>query len=195
MTAPGEAEATLDCAAETLETVVVHFSSGLGDGPGSGSGSGWGSASTVQLRLAGVAATLPAASLARTEKVCALTVSPERDLGEVHPAQLPVSSLHSKVEPDSVAVKEKLAVVAVVVPLGPLEIVVSGGVVSGGGISSTGGGGVSSTGGASSSTGGLSTGGASASTFQLQVAGVGSTLPALSPARTANWWDPRARAL
>src|SRR6185369_15598365 len=179
------AEATLDCAAETLETVVVHFSSGLGEGPGSGSGSGsgWGSASTVQLRPAGVGSTLPAASLARTEKVCGLIVSAERDLGELQPAQLPASNLHSKLEPGSVEVKAKAAVTAVVVPLGPLEIAVSGGVVSGGGVSSTGGGGVSSTGGGDvSSTGGgvSSAGGASASTFQLQVAGVGSTLPALS---------------
>src|SRR4051812_50173116 len=116
--------------------VVVHPASGLGVGSGSGSGSGCGSASTVQLRVAGVASTLPAASVARTEKACVPTASPESDFGEEQPAQLPLSSLHWKVEPASLALKEKLAVIAVVVAPGPLEIVVSGGVVPAGGGSS-----------------------------------------------------------
>jgi hypothetical protein len=41
--------------------------------------------------------------------------------------------LHSKVEFDSLALKEKLALVAVVTAVGPAEIVVSGAVVSAGG--------------------------------------------------------------
>ena len=48
-------------------------------------------------------------------------------------AQAPVSSLHSKVDPDSVEVNANEAVVADVVPVGPELIVVSGGVVSAGG--------------------------------------------------------------
>jgi hypothetical protein len=87
-------------------------------------------------------------------------------LGEVQPAQVALSTLHSKLEPASVAVKEKLAVVAVMVPLGPLEIVVFGGVVSAGGVSSAGG---------------------RVAIVQFQVAGVESTLPAASLARTENW--------
>ena len=59
--------------------------------------------------------------------------SPEYDLGEVQPLQLPVSSLHSKDEPLSVAVKERLAPVEVVLDAGPLTIEVWGAVVSGGG--------------------------------------------------------------
>ena len=102
MTAPGAAEETLDCAAETLETVVVQFSPG---GGGGGGGGGTCSASTVQLRLAGVGSTLPAPSVARTEKVWDPTARPERALGEAHAAQLALSSLQAKVEPDSLAEK------------------------------------------------------------------------------------------
>jgi hypothetical protein len=78
----------------------------------------------------------------------------------------PESSLHSKLEPDSVDVNEKLAEVEVVVPEGPELIEVSGGVVSGG---------------------------ADASTVQLLVAGLGSTLPAASLARTEKLWAPSPR--
>jgi hypothetical protein len=75
------------------------------------------------------------------------------------------SSLHSRVEPDSLEVTEKLAEVAVVVVAGPAVIDVSGGVVS------TGGG-----------------GGGGDVTAQSYSAGVASTLPAASLARTENWW-------
>jgi hypothetical protein len=51
----------------------------------------------------------------------------------VQPPQLPLSSLHSKLDPDSVEVKAKLAEVELVLGAGPLVIEVSGGVVSGGG--------------------------------------------------------------
>ena len=83
--------------------------------------------------------------------------SPEYDLGEVQPLQLPVSSLHSKDEPLSSAMKEKLAAVEAVFAPGPSVIKVSGGVVSGGG--------------------GVTT------TVQIQTAGVASTFPAASFAR------------
>ena len=51
----------------------------------------------------------------------------------MHAPKLPASSRHWKLEPDSLALKSRLAVSAVVVPGGLLMIVVSGGVVSAGG--------------------------------------------------------------
>ena len=75
----------------------------------------------------------------------------------MHAAQLPASSLHSKLEPASVEAKPKLAEVLVVEAGGPLPIEVSGGVVSGGGV-----------------------------IVQIWEAGVGSGLPAASRARTEN---------
>jgi hypothetical protein len=57
-------------------------------------------------------------------------------LGEVQDAQAASSSLHSKLEPDSLDSKEKLAEVAVVVAGGAELIVVCGAVVSGGSVSS-----------------------------------------------------------
>ena len=64
-------------------------------------------------------------------------------------------------EPFSVEVKAKLATVSATVPVGPEEIVVSGGVVSW--------------------------------TVQVRAAGVASTFPAASMARTRNVWLPAAR--
>ena len=58
-------------------------------------------------------------------------------MGELHAPQAPASSRHSNVEPVSVDVNEKLADGDVTVPDGPELIVVSGGVVSGGGGTST----------------------------------------------------------
>jgi hypothetical protein len=55
-TDPAVAEETADCAAEVLETVLVHSLGGGGM-----------TASTVQPKIAGVASTLPAASVALTE--------------------------------------------------------------------------------------------------------------------------------
>jgi hypothetical protein len=72
--------------------------------------------------------------------------------------------LHCKVEPASLEATEKLAEVAVVVAAGPAVIVVSGGVVSAGG-----------------------GGGGEDVTTQPYPAGVASTLPAASLARTENW--------
>ena len=77
---------------------------------------------------------------------------------KVQAPQEPESSEHWKLEPLSVAEKARLAVVAVVVPEGPELIVVSGGVVSAGGVT--------------------------ACTAQLSVAGDGSVLPAESVALT-----------
>jgi hypothetical protein len=66
ITEPGEAEETADWAAETLEIVVVQAVDGGGGEE----------AVTVQLRTAGVGSTFPAASVARTEKLCELTPRP-----------------------------------------------------------------------------------------------------------------------
>jgi adenine deaminase len=73
--------------------------------------------------------------------------------------------LQVKLEPDSLALKEKLAVMAVVLAAGPVPIWVCGGVVSAGG-------------------------GVVVVTFQLHVAGVVSRFPAGSVARTENRWLP-----
>ena len=78
----------------------------------------------------------------------------------MHATQAPPSSLQPKVEPDSLELKVKLAVVAVVLAGGPALIAVCGGEVSGGG--------------------GVDV------IVQLRVAGVVSTLPAGSVARTEN---------
>ena len=78
--------------------------------------------------------------------------------------------MHSKLEPGSVEEKEKLALVEVVVPDGPEPIVVSGGVVSGGGVSEVDGVG---------------------STAQVSAAGDGSTFPEASTARTEKLCVPR----
>ncbi len=74
--------------------------------------------------------------------------------------------MHSKLEPDSVEAKEKLAEVEVVVPEGPELIEVSGGVVSGAG---------------------------GTSTVQLWLAADGSVLPEVSVARTEKLWAPSPR--
>ena len=73
------------------------------------------------------------------------------------------SSEHWKVEPVSFAANAKLAEDEVTVPEGPESIVVSGGVVSAGWI------------------------------VQVRLAGVASTLPAASMARTRKVWLPAAR--
>ena len=102
---------------------------------------------------------LPAASFARTEKVCVprLTLY---DFGEVQADQEPLSSLHSNVEPDWDELNRKVAVLDQVELPGPLVIDVFGATVS---------------------------------TVQERVAGVASTLPAASFARTEKVWEPFAR--
>ena len=87
-------------------------------------------ASIVQVRLAGEASVLPAASVALTSNVCDPVDNPEYDFGEVQEPKLPPSKRHSNVDPDSLEEKVKDALVLVVVPDGPSMIVVSGGVVS-----------------------------------------------------------------
>ena len=112
-------------------------------------------ASTVQLRLAGEPSVLPAASVARVEKVCAPTARELKDVGEAQSPHGRESSEHSKLELASFELKRKLALVEVVVAGGPESIEVLGEVVS------------------------LVT-----CTVQPRVAGVGSALPDLSTALT-----------
>jgi hypothetical protein len=82
--------------------------------------------STVHVCVAGVASTLPASPLARTEKVCDPSARPEYDLGAVHASYAPPSSLHSNDAPAGVEEKSNDAVLEATVPLGPLVIEVSG---------------------------------------------------------------------
>jgi hypothetical protein len=87
----------------------------------------------VHVREAGELSTFPEASLPRTSKVCVPAARPEYVRGDVQAVNAAPSRRHSNVEPDSVEVKPNEASVDVTVPLGPLVIAVSGGVVSPGG--------------------------------------------------------------
>src|SRR5881227_3241703 len=79
----------------------------------------------VHERVAGVASVLPTASRARTENTCEPSASPAYDLGELHAAQVTLSSEHSNAA-DSLAVKVNVAELDDTVPVGPPVIVVSG---------------------------------------------------------------------
>ena len=63
-----------------------------------------------------------AESVARTSNVCDPTPRPLYALGEAHDDQAEPSSLHSNVEPASLAENEKLAFELEIVPLGPASI-------------------------------------------------------------------------
>src|SRR3954454_1957929 len=164
MTEPPVAADMAEAAAEAVETTVEH-SAGGGGGGGGGSRS-----SMVQLRVAGVASTFSAASIARTENWCAPSASPDWPPAAPQGLQLPLSSAHSKLEPTSLEEKARLAEVAVVVAAGPLLIEVWGGGVSGGG------------------------GPVASSTVQIRAAGVESMFSASSIARTANSCVPTSRS-
>ena len=79
------------------------------------------------------APTLPAASRARTEKVWGPAGSGGVVKGEEQGAKGAPSMLHSRVEPASFAPNSNVGVSSSVEPEGPATMVVSGGVVSGGG--------------------------------------------------------------
>ena len=90
--------------------------------------------STVNDRVAGVASTLPAASVARTENVYGRRQRPTTR-GDVQLTYVPVvapgpSSLHSNVEPGLAEVNVNDGEATFVVPVGPPVIVVSGAAVS-----------------------------------------------------------------
>ncbi len=107
-----------------------------------------GAAAIVQVKLAGVASTLPSSSLARMAKLCAPTAKPLYVCGEVQAVKAAPSSAHAKVTFSSLAEKLKLAVVLAVATSGAVTIVVSG-----------------------------ATPGAGASIVQPKLTGVGSILP------------------
>jgi hypothetical protein len=121
---------------------------------------------TVHVRDAGDVSALPAASVARTSNVCEPFARLEYALGEEHELQFPLSRRHRKVEPVSVDANWNDAEALETVPDGPELIDVSGGVVSGGG---------------------------GTSTVQLREAGDESVLPTASVARTSNVCEPFAR--
>ncbi len=121
--------------------------------------------STVNVREAGVASTLPAASVARTRNVYVPSTSGPSVRGEVQLTYVPVaepgpSRRHSKLEPVSLEENANCGEAELIVPVGPESIVVSGATVS---------------------------------TVKVRVAGVASTLPAASRARTSKVCAPCAR--
>ena len=85
--------------------------------------------STVIVRLAGLASVLPAASVARTSKVCVPSVRDAVVCGDVQAVYAALSTRHSKLVPDSPE-NENVGVASLVSPFGPASIVVWGGVVS-----------------------------------------------------------------
>src|SRR5262245_23567353 len=115
--------------------------------------------------VAGVGSGLPAASIARTRNSWALAKRPAYECGASQAPNAEPSSEHSKVDPASVDEKVKVAFTSTVVGWGAESIVVSGGVVSAG----------------------------AGETVHVNDAGVGSTLPARSSARTSNVCGPSLR--
>src|SRR5215217_3223526 len=87
-------------------------------------------ASIVHVNDAGVASVLPAASVARTSKVCEPSARPLYDFGEEQVVQEPPSIRHANVDPLSLELKEKLAAPALVGSAGCAVIVVFGAAVS-----------------------------------------------------------------
>ncbi len=92
---------------------------------------------TVNDRVAGLASTLPAASVARTETLCEPSASAAVVHGLAQLTHEPESTRHWNVEPDSVAEKANVGVLSFVVPVGPELMVVSGAVVSAGAVAVT----------------------------------------------------------
>src|SRR5438132_1108384 len=86
--------------------------------------------SRCHVHESGVGSVLPAASVARTSKVCALSVRPPTECGLVHGANEPPSILHSKLEPGSEEVKVNAGVAAFDGSAGFVTMVVSGAVRS-----------------------------------------------------------------
>src|SRR5918999_105786 len=89
-------------------------------------GAGGSVRSIVQVCEAGVASVFPAASVALTSKVCEPALRPVYDFGEVQAAKAPPSSWHSKLEPASLEVNEKLGSASLEGSLGEAVIVVLG---------------------------------------------------------------------
>ena len=116
-----------------------------------------GSATTVHAYVAGVSSVLPARSVATTRKVWLPGARSAYSSGDSHSASGSLSSEHSNVDSGSLDMNVKLAMVSIVVwAFGPIRIVVWGSVVSGG-----------------------------VMTVHVWLAGVASTFPARSMARTS----------
>ncbi len=91
----------------------------------------WGArVSTVNVRAAGVASTLPAVSVARASTVCCPSASGPKDCGEAHGPQAPPSIRHAKEAPASFDEKANDGDALDVGPDGPEEMVVCGAVAS-----------------------------------------------------------------
>src|SRR5919206_85670 len=86
--------------------------------------------STLHVNEAGVASVLPAASVARTWKVCEPSARPVYCLGEVQAVKPPASSWHWKLTPPSGELKVKLAVLLLLLAAGFESMAVSGAAVS-----------------------------------------------------------------
>src|SRR5256714_5495405 len=86
--------------------------------------------SRCHVHESGDGSVLPAASVARTSRVCVLSVRPLTEWGLVHGAQAPPSIRHSKLEPVSDEVNVNAGVVALDGSAGLAAIVVSGAVRS-----------------------------------------------------------------
>ncbi len=82
--------------------------------------------SMVQVKLAGVASMLPAASVARTRSVCGPSARADNVCGLVHVAKAAPSSEHSNVASASSAEKVKTGSVSFEGLVGVVSIVVSG---------------------------------------------------------------------
>src|SRR5919197_3853055 len=83
--------------------------------------------SRCHVHVAGEASVFPAGSVARTSKVCALSVRPPTVCGLVHGAKAPPSIRHSNVEPVSVELNVKAGLAALDGSAGLPVIGVSGG--------------------------------------------------------------------
>src|SRR3982751_2556062 len=82
--------------------------------------------SVVHVASAGVGSTLPAASIARTARLCGPGLSPVRVWGEVQVVKAAVSRLHWKLVPASLAEKAMVTLLPGAVLPGAESIVVSG---------------------------------------------------------------------
>ena len=80
--------------------------------------------------MAGVGSTLPAASVARTAKLWVPAARALYVVGDVHEVKAAPSRLHENVDPTSSDENANSAVVALVVPAGPVTMLVSGGAMS-----------------------------------------------------------------
>ncbi len=86
--------------------------------------------STVNVLLAGDGSTFPAASIARTSKLCEPSLNAAVVNGDPQVANAPESTRHSNRDPDSVDENENVGVLSFVNPVGPPVIVVSGALLS-----------------------------------------------------------------